>query len=71
MTSGEQLSLLDVASLFRDYGGDEAGGVHATRGFSFQVWQAVLEALGAHATGENYAVIMEWQQDIALLDSSP
>lgn len=70
MTSGEQPSLFDVASLFRDYSGDESGGVHAIRGFSFQVWQAVLEALGAHATGEDYAVIMEWQQDIALLDSS-
>jgi len=65
-----QPSLLDVASLFKDYSGDETGGIHAIRGFSFQVWQAVLEALGAHATGEDYAVILEWQQDIALLDSS-
>jgi hypothetical protein len=70
MTSGVQPSLFDVASLFKDYSGDEAGGVHAIRGFSFQVWQAVLEALGAHATGDDYAVVMEWQQDIALLDSS-
>jgi hypothetical protein len=70
MTSGVQTSLLDVASFFKDYSGDEAGGVHAIRGFSFQVWQAVLEALAAHATGEDYAVVMEWQQDIALLDSS-
>lgn len=70
MTTGTQPSLFDVASLFKDYSGDEAGGSHAVRGFSFQVWQAVLEALGAHATGEDYAVVMEWQQDIALLDSS-
>lgn len=70
MTSGLQPSLFDVASIFKDYSGDETGGVHAIRGFSFQVWQAVLEALGAHATGEDYAVVMEWQQDIALLDSS-
>lgn len=70
MTSGVQPSLFDVASLFKDYSGDEAGGVHAIRGFSYQVWQAVLEALGAHATGKDYAVVMEWQQDIALLDSS-
>lgn len=70
MISGLQPSLLDVASLFKDYSGDENGGVHAIRGFSFQVWQGVLEALGAHATGEDYAVVMEWQQDIALLDSS-
>lgn len=65
-----QPSLLDVASLFKDYSGDETGGVHAIRGFSLQVWQAVLEALGAHANGDDYAVIMEWQQDIALLNSS-
>lgn len=70
MISGVQPRLFDVASFFKDYSGDEAGGVHAIRGFSFQVWQAVLEALGAHATGEDYAVVMEWQQDIALLDSS-
>lgn len=70
MITGVQPSLLDVASLFKDYSGDETGGVHAIRGFSFQVWQAVLEALGAHATGEDYAVVMEWQQDIALLNSS-
>lgn len=63
-------SLNDVASLFKDYSGDESGGQHAVRGFSFQVWQAVLETLRAHATGEDYAVVLEWQQDIAILDSS-
>ena len=70
MISGMQIGLFDVASFFKDYSDDETGGVHALRGFSFQVWQAVLEALGAHATGKDYAVVMEWQQDIALLDSS-
>lgn len=70
MTSGAQTSLIDVASIFKDYSDDEAGGSHAIRGFSFQVWQAVLEALDAHASGKDYAVVMEWQQDIALLDSS-
>lgn len=63
-------SLDDVKSIFRDYSGDETGGLHAIRGFSFQIWQAVLEALRAHATGKDYAVVLEWQQDIALLDSS-
>ena len=57
-------------SLFKDYSDDESGGQHAMRGFSFQVWQAVLETLKAHATGLDYAVVLEWQQDIALLDSS-
>lgn len=63
-------SLEDVKSFFKDYSGDETGGLHAIRGFSFQIWQAVLEALRAHATGDDYAVVLEWQQDIALLDSS-
>lgn len=63
-------SLDDVLSLFKDYSGDETGGLHAIRGFNFQVWQAVLETLRAHATGDDYAVVLEWQQDIALLDSS-
>lgn len=57
-------------SLFKDYSDDESGGQHAVRGFSFQVWQAVLETLKAHATGLDYAVVLEWQQDIAVLDSS-
>lgn len=67
---GAAPSLEDVKSLFKDYSGDESGGLHAIRGFSFQIWQAVLEALRAHATGDDYAVVLEWQQDIALLDSS-
>ena len=63
--------LQQVASdLFRDFKGDEVGGRHAIRGFSFQVWHAVLEALRAHRTGEDYAVVLEWQQDVAVLDSS-
>lgn len=57
-------------TLFKDYSDDESGGQHAVRGFSFQVWQAVLETLKAHATGLDYAVVLEWQQDIAVLDSS-
>lgn len=56
--------------LFRDHKGDEMGGQHAIRGFSFQVWLAVLEALRAHAKPDDYAVVLEWQQDIAVLNSS-
>lgn len=59
-----------VSDLFRDVKGDEIGGRHAIRGFAFQVWHAVLEALRAHATTEDYAVVLEWQQDIAVLNSS-
>lgn len=63
--------LQQVASdLFRDFNGDEIGGRHAIRGFSFQVWHAVLEALRAHRTGNDYAVVLEWQQDVAVLNSS-
>lgn len=70
VSSQEEPSLNDVVSLFKDYSGDESGGQHAIRGFSFQVWQAVLEALRAHSTGLDYAIVLEWQQDIAVLDSS-
>lgn len=66
----KQPSLNDVVSLFKDYSDDETGGQHAVRGFTFQVWQAVLEILKAHATGMDYAIVLEWQQDIAVLDSS-
>jgi hypothetical protein len=69
-SSDREPSLQDVVSLFKDYSDDESGGQHAVRGFSFQVWQAVLETLKAHATGMDYAVVLEWQQDIAVLDSS-
>lgn len=63
--------LQQIASdLFRDFDGDEAGGRHAIRGFSFQVWHAVLETLRAHRKGDDYAVVLEWQQDVAILDSS-
>jgi len=69
-SSDKEPSLQDVLSLFKDYSDDESGGQHAVRGFSFQVWQAVLETLKAHATGLDYAVVLEWQQDIAVLDSA-
>jgi hypothetical protein len=59
-----------VSDLFRDFKGDEIGGQHASRGFNFQVWHAVLEALKAYKTGEDYAVVLEWQQDVAVLNSS-
>jgi hypothetical protein len=68
-SSDKEPSLQEVVSLFKDYSDDESGGQHAVRGFSFQVWQAVLETLKAHATGLDYAVVLEWQQDIAVLDS--
>jgi len=68
--TGAEPKLEDVLSLFKDHSGDESGGLHAIRGFAFQVWQAVLETLKAHATGNDYAIVLEWQQDIAILDAS-
>lgn len=59
-----------LTDLFHDFEGDETGGRHAIKGFSFQVWLAVLEALRAHRNPGDYAVVLEWQQDIALLNSS-
>ena len=59
-----------LTDLFHDFEGDEIGGRHAIKGFSFQVWLVVLEALRAHRKPDDYAVVLEWQQDIALLNSS-
>ena len=59
-----------LTDLFHGFEGDEIGGRHAIKGFSFQVWLAVLEALRAHRKPDDYAVVLEWQQDIALLNSS-
>lgn len=59
-----------ITDLFRDFKGDETGGVHAMRGFSFQVWHAVLETLRAHGRDGDYAVVLEWEQDVAVLNSS-
>ncbi|WP_081821749.1 dsDNA nuclease domain-containing protein [Achromobacter sp. DH1f] len=56
--------------LFRDYANDETGGQDASRGFNFQVWHAVIEVLRAFKQGEDFAVVLEWQQDIAVLNSS-
>lgn len=56
--------------LLRDFQDDETGGRHAIRGFSFQVWWAVLEAIRCHATPDDYAIVLEWQQDVAVLNSS-
>ena len=59
-----------LTDIFHDFEGDEIGGRHAIKGFSFQVWLAVLEVLRAHRKPDDYAVVLEWQQDIALLNSS-
>lgn len=59
-----------LTDLFHDFEGDEIGGRQAIKGFSFQVWLAVLEALRAHRKPDDYAVVLEWQQDIAMLNSS-
>lgn len=59
-----------ITDLFHDFKGDETGGVHAMRGFSFQVWHAVLETLRAHGRDGDYAVVLEWEQDVAVLNSS-
>lgn len=59
-----------LIDLFRDHKDDESGGIQAVRGFGFQIWQAVVEALEAHQTLLNYAVVSEWKEDIAVLNDS-
>lgn len=59
-----------ITDLFHDFEKDETGGQDASRGFNFQVWHAVFEALKAYKTGNDFAIVLEWQQDIAVLNSS-
>ncbi len=60
----------DVFEIFKDYEDADQGGQHGILGFSYQVWWAVQEALVRHATEDDYAVVLEWLQDVAILDSS-
>lgn len=63
--------IVEVAShLFQDLYEDEIGGKNAMSGFSYQVWHAVLEALKAHELSDDYAVVAEWKEDIAVLNSA-
>lgn len=59
-----------LIDLFRDHKDDESGGIHAVRGFGFQIWQAVVEALEAHQHPSDYAIVSEWKEDIAVLNDS-
>lgn len=59
-----------LIELFRDHKDDESGGIQAVRGFGFQIWQAVVEALVAHQTTLDYAVVSEWKEDIAVLNDT-
>ena len=68
----QQLSrpLDGLIDLFSDHKDDETGEMTAVRGFSFQIWQSVVEALNAHDAKGDYAVVNEWKEDIAVLNCS-
>lgn len=56
--------------LLRDLPGDEKGGATATLGFTFQQWWATLTAVERLATDDDFAVLLEFKEDVAILDSA-
>lgn len=58
-----------LEELLRDKPGDEKQGAHATLGFSYQQWWAALSVTELLATSKEFAVGMEFKEDVTLLDS--
>jgi len=56
--------------LLRDLPEDEKGGSAATLGFTFQQWWATLIAVERLATDDDFALLLEFKEDVAILDSA-
>lgn len=59
-----------LEALLRDSPGDESGGRSATLGFSFQQWWATLSAVERLETQQDFAILSEFKEDVAILDSA-
>lgn len=59
-----------LEALLRDLPGDESGGRSATLGFSFQQWWATLSAVERLEMKEDFAIVSEFKEDVAILDSA-
>lgn len=59
-----------LEALLRDLPGDESGGRSATLGFSFQQWWATLSAVERLETQQDFAILSEFKEDVAILDSA-
>lgn len=49
---------------------DERTGIEAIRGFTFQVWWATCRALELLKTEEDFVVVLEYKQDVAIIDKA-
>lgn len=65
-----QGTLDGLEELLRDRPADEKGGPSATLGFTFQQWWAALAIVERLALPEDFAVALEFKEDVAILDSS-
>lgn len=59
-----------LESLLRDLPHDETGGRTATLGFSFQQWWATLSAVERLQADKDFAILSEFKEDVAILDSA-
>lgn len=59
-----------LESLLRDRPSDEKNGVSSTLGFSYQQWWATLSIAELLKDGTDFAVGVEFKEDVAILDSS-
>lgn len=59
-----------LETLLRDLPEDEKGGASATLGFTFQQWWAALTAVERLSSSEDFAILLEFKEDVAILDSA-
>ncbi|MBU9205476.1 DUF4297 domain-containing protein [Burkholderia multivorans] len=59
-----------LEALLRDLPHDESGGRSATLGFSFQQWWATLSAVERLQDAQDFAILSEFKEDVAILDSA-
>ncbi|VVE52245.1 hypothetical protein PCE31106_04743 [Pandoraea cepalis] len=60
----------DLVSLMRDFASDEKAGVNASLGFTYQHWYAALLAIERFGAMDDYLIILEFKEDVAIVDSS-
>lgn len=68
-SSGRSNSGPDLVSLMRDLASDEKAGVNASLGFTYQHWYAALLAIERLGVMDDYLIILEFKEDVAIVDS--
>lgn len=60
----------DLVSLMRDFASDEKAGANASLGFTYQHWYAALLAIERFGVMDDYLIILEFKEDVAIVDSA-